>query len=254
MTFRLHSAAERPELIERRNSLHEAWPEFMHHDPVASANWDSLYERFGAFQFFLVESDDDTVVAEGNSLPVFVDLDELPLRGWDDVLERGAAAGEAPNVVTALQVLIDRRRQGSGLSRIMLEHMRKLALEHGFRELVAPVRPSLKAQYPLVPAERYAAWRTPAGLPFDPWLRTHARLGAAIVRVAPESMRIFGTLSEWEAWTGMAFPESGEYVVPGALVPITVDRERDEALYVEPNVWMLHSLEADSGVGEAPSR
>ena len=38
----------------------------------------------------------------------------------------------------------------------------------------------------------------------------------------------------------MAFPETGAYVVPGALVPVEIDRERDEGLYVEPNVWMVH--------------
>jgi hypothetical protein len=38
----------------------------------------------------------------------------------------------------------------------------------------------------------------------------------------------------------MAFPESGAYVVPGALVPIEIDRECDEGLYLEPNVWMVH--------------
>jgi hypothetical protein len=30
-------------------------------------------------------------------------------------------------------------------------------------------------------------------------------------------------------------------VVPDALVPVEIDRERDEGLYVEPNVWMVHS-------------
>jgi hypothetical protein len=49
-----------------------------------------------------------------------------------------------------------------------------------------------------------------------------------------------GTVTEWEEWTEMALPESGNYVVPGALVPITIDRERNEGAYVEPNVWMVH--------------
>ena len=40
----------------------------------------------------------------------------------------------------------------------------------------------------------------------------------------------------------MRFPVSGRYVVPGALVPITIDRRRDRGRYVEPNVWMLHPL------------
>jgi hypothetical protein len=28
--------------------------------------------------------------------------------------------------------------------------------------------------------------------------------------------------------------------VPGALVPVEVDHERDDGLYIEPNVWMVH--------------
>jgi len=54
-------------------------------------------------------------------------------------------------------------------------------------------------------------------------------------------MRVSGTVAEWEAWTEMALPASGAYVVPGALAPIQIDRERDEGVYVEPNVWMVHS-------------
>jgi hypothetical protein len=54
-------------------------------------------------------------------------------------------------------------------------------------------------------------------------------------------MRVTGSVVEWEEWTEMALPESGSYVVPGALVPIEIDRERDEGVYVEPNVWMVHS-------------
>ncbi len=40
----------------------------------------------------------------------------------------------------------------------------------------------------------------------------------------------------------MRFPESGQYIVPGALVPVEIDRENDTGRYVEPNVWMKHSL------------
>jgi hypothetical protein len=40
----------------------------------------------------------------------------------------------------------------------------------------------------------------------------------------------------------MEFPGSGHYVVPGALSPVRVDIERDEGLYVEPNLWVRHDL------------
>ena len=100
------------------------------------------------------------------------------------------------------------------------------------------MRPSLKHRYPLVPAERYIEWRREDGKLLDPWLRVHESAGARLVGVAPRSMRISGTVASWEEWTQMAFPESGTYIVPGALVPVEIDREGDEGVYVEPNVWI----------------
>jgi hypothetical protein len=55
-------------------------------------------------------------------------------------------------------------------------------------------------------------------------------------------MRIPGTRTEWETWTGLAFSTSGEYVVDGALAPVAFDAEDDQGVYIEPNVWMLHRL------------
>lgn len=242
MSLRFATASERPDLRERNGDLRSAWPTFMLQDPVSNPIWHLLYERFGEFQFFLVDESTGELAAEGNSIPVRLDVDELPERGWEEAIERGVAAAEPPTLVSALQVLVDRRRHGQGLSQVMLEEMTRIARAHGFADLVAPVRPSLKHLYPLVPIERFAAWTRPDGLPFDPWLRVHARLGATFERVCPLSMQIPGTVAEWEEWAGMSFPESGSYVVPGALVSVDVDLEADRVLYVEPNVWMRHRL------------
>jgi hypothetical protein len=40
----------------------------------------------------------------------------------------------------------------------------------------------------------------------------------------------------------MAFPESGDYVFPGGISPLAIDREADRGTYLEPNVWMIHDL------------
>ena len=88
--------------------------------------------------------------------------------------------------------------------------------------------------------ERYVSWRRLDGAHSRPLAETHERLGADIVTVASESVVVTGTVAEWEEWTEMALPESGAYVVAGALVPIEIDRERDAGVYVEPNVWMVH--------------
>ena len=71
-------------------------------------------------------------------------------------------------------------------------------------------------------------------------MRTHWRLGAETLRVIPRAMVIVGRVAEWEDWTAMRFPDSGDYVVPGALQPVRIDRDRDEGRYEDPNVWMKH--------------
>jgi GNAT superfamily N-acetyltransferase len=242
VSLRFFTYDERPDLEKERYPTLEAWPEFMLQDPVADRCWDLLYERFGGFQHFLYDDEAGEVVAEVNSLPVRVELDDLPDRGWEDVLQRGTASLEEPTAVSAISVAIRPGHHGQGLSRLCLERMRSVAGEHGFEHLVAPVRPNWKARYPLVPIERYIRWKTADGLPLDPWLRTHARLGAHIVRPCHEAMTIVGTVAEWSEWTGLAFPESGEYVVPGALTLVRIDLDADEGVYVEPNVWMHHRL------------
>jgi hypothetical protein len=53
-----------------------------------------------------------------------------------------------------------------------------------------------------------------------------------------------GSVSDWERWTGLWLPDSGEYVVRGAMNPVSIDRERDEGVLTEPNVWMVHAVQA----------
>jgi hypothetical protein len=94
----------------------------------------------------------------------------------------------------------------------------------------------------LLEIERYAQWRRPDGLLFDPWMRVHERLGADVLKPEPRSLRITGTVAEWEGWTAMTFSESGDYWFPSGLATVAIDRERDQGTYWEPNVWMRHAL------------
>ena len=223
-----------------------SWPAFMFHDPVANELWHYLQEEFAEYQF-AYRDEAGSLVAVGHTLPFHWEgpLEELPETGWDGVFRKVVddyRAKRAPNLLTAIEATVAPAHRGSGLSRTVIGEMRSIAEARGFKTLVAPVRPSLKSRYPTTPIERYVAWKQEDGFPFDPWLRTHARLGAKVVKIAHESMRIPGKVEEWESWTGMRFPESGEYIVPGALVPVRIDREKDEGIYVEPNVWMAHEV------------
>ena len=234
------SYAERPDLLARRDELGDAWDEFMYHDAVANVRWNGQYEAFPDLQLFLVD-EDDKLLAESNAVPVPFGPGELPDGGWDAALEQ-SFGGDPAQAVSAIAITIGVEQRGQGLSRTMLEGMSRAVAARGLSDLVAPVRPSQKHLYPLVPIERYVEWRRDDGKLFDAWLRTHEQAGAELIRVAPESMRITGSVADWESWTGLRFLDSGSYVVPGALVPVEIDRERDEGVYVEPNVWMHHKV------------
>jgi GNAT superfamily N-acetyltransferase len=219
------------------------WPQFMYHDPVLNRLFGRVIEEYPEFQFYAWDDEREEVVGVGNAIPAAWDgeVANLPDGGVDAVVEaRFADGAPTPTVLCALQILIAADYRGQGLSSRMIQRMGEISREQGLDRLIAPVRPNLKHRYPLAPIERYITWRRDDGTHVDPWLRTHERLGAEIVKVAPESMRVPGSVAEWEQWTEMAFPESGSYVVPGALVPVEIDRERDEGLYLEPNVWMVH--------------
>lgn len=225
-----------------------AWPEFMHHDPVARRHWRDLYDDFPQFQFALADPVSGEFVAVGGSVPLHWPRGPagLPEEGWDWALAQGAKdreLGRRPNLLCALFIVVPERARGAGVSPYAVRAMKVIAKGHGLSALVVPARPTLKCRYPLTTMERYVAWTTGEGLPFDPWLRVHARLGAEILGPCLRSMTITGTVAEWERWTGMRFPESGRYVLPEALVPVSIDREADTGTYVEPNVWLKHELD-----------
>jgi hypothetical protein len=236
------TVAERPDLAEpawERTS--DTFPEYNNHGDVLNVYWGGLTEEQPEFQFHLV-GDDDEILARARSIPLRWDgtIDDLPA-GIDGAIARGFDEGGA-NVLCALVIMIPRDLQGRGLSASALEAMSDIARRHGLASLIAPVRPSWKERYPLVPIERYASWRRPDGLLFDPWLRVHERLGATVLKPEPRSLRITGTVGEWEEWTALAFPESGDYWFPQGLATVAIDRDADRGRYWEPNVWMRHAL------------
>lgn len=240
--------AGRPDLVDAAEALVDAgWPAFMSADPVEVRCWDRLAVEVPELQVVLLDPWRDVPVAVGNAVPFAWDGDDasLPDDGWDHVLSHGVDGGpgaSATAAASALAVTIDPAQRGRGLSRLVLEALRAAAAARGCADLVAPVRPNHKARHPLVPMEEYVTWVDDRGRPFDPWLRVHTRLGATVVGTCPRSMTIPGTLAEWAAWTGLRPAGDGPHVVPGALVPVEVDRAAGIATYVEPNVWVRHRL------------
>jgi len=247
-TFKTFTLRERPELEDELERLaQEGWPRFMlQSDELGLGRyWPKLFSDFADWQFVVCDSF-DRVVGCGHSVPFVWDGTPADLpESIAEILERAArvrASLVKPTALSALAALVGVTHRGQGLSRVILETMRGMAAQWKLDAVVAPVRPTLKSSYPLTPMARYVQWTDGEGLPLDPWMRVHARMGADVVRVIPRAMVIAGPVGQWEAWTDMRFPDSGSYVVPGALQPVSIDRERDEGRYEDPNVWMTHRL------------
>ena len=230
-----------------RGLTKEVWPEFMMHDSVANENWRELFDRFSEYQLALYDTKNHRVAGMGNSFPLRWDdqFEGLPEGGWDWAFQEAVhhhKQGIQPNVHCAIQIVVRPDYRSQGLSMTMVQAVRALTKSQGLKSLIIPLRPSEKHKYPLASLDDYITWKTEQGLPFDAWLRVHLRAGARIVKVCHESKTIRGTCAEWEQWTGLKFPQSGDYLIAGALNPIEVNIEQDEGIYIEPNVWIVHEV------------
>ena len=128
--------------------------------------------------------------------------------------------------------------RGRNLAERLVQAMRRMASLHNLRRFIAPLRPTQKNRYPLMPIEQYLQWRRPDGTPFDAWLRVQTRLGAHILGAAERSIVIQAPLPQWSDWTGLQFPYSGRYIVPDAAVPLDVDVEQQLGTLVSPSIWI----------------
>ena len=237
--------SERPELWDSISDLSdEVWPEYNTHGQTLNYYWNQLYDVFPDWQFVLYDPGEAVVLAEGHTVPLAWDGTDPGLGPGIDATVAAAfelhAAGGQPTAVSALAAKIPPRHQGKRLAAVMLKAMAGLARDAGLDHLIAPVRPSYKDRYPTIPIERYAHWTRADGTPFDPWIRTHLRLGARIGPAIPHSLHITGTVAEWESWTQMQFPETDDYVFPAGLATVHIDRDKDLGEYWEPNIWIIH--------------
>ncbi len=238
-----YTAEERPDLWQRAHAdLDGVWPEYNHHGLHSHRYFGVLFPTYSTLQILFVDRRSDALVARARTIPFCWDgtLDDLP-HGIDAVGLGVLDDLGQPTALAALAAEVNPGYQGIGLSSLVINAMVMVARSAVLAPLVAPVRPKWKERYPLIPIERYAAWQREDGLPFDPWIRVHVRLGGSVLRSEPRSMEITAPVADWEAWTGMRFPEDGSFVFPGGLAPLTVAGGIGQ--YWEPNVWVVHEVQ-----------
>lgn len=243
---------------------------------LPDGGWDTIVSR-GMRQYF---------VREG--LP----LSSLPFLTKDQEQDwMTCQTAKRPNALSALSITVRADRRRLGLAERLIEMMKQAAKEENLQVLVAPLRPTRKSEFPFIPMKNYASWtQTKAALPrnlsassssqrdeismkadhdhgakqklpFDPWLRKHVCLGGRILKIAPSSMIVQGSVTEWQTWTGIDIhhlvrethtkdlkkeEESNrmylETPIAGGLVPLRVYVGEKTCTYIEPNVWLYHEV------------
>jgi len=199
--------ADRPDLLDRRYEelTRPTFPEYMNHNEPGGRYWSRLYTDFPDFQVALVDGNE--LLAEAHAIPLPWDgsLDDPP-SGWDEGFERGMTSNRTRTALMAIAISVAPERQGQQLSSRMIQTFTDNARAAGLTSVIAPVRPTWKERYPLIPIERYVNWRRGDGSHFDPWIRVHERVDGEILASAPESMTIRLPVAEWQELTGMDFP------------------------------------------------
>ncbi|WP_218920627.1 Long-chain-fatty-acid--CoA ligase [Lentzea guizhouensis] len=217
------------------------WPLFVLKDPVSNQYREAVQRYFPQYDVLVVDGDDVLANAVAVALRWDGSVAGLPEGGYDGAIVRSVReheSGVEPDTLCVLAATVHGDRAGQGLAGVVLTALRERAVSHGLHRVVVPVRPMLKASYPLTSMADFATWTREDGLHLDPWIRTHQRLGATIVGPAERSMVVTGTAAEWQKWTGMRFPQSGEYVVPGGLDLVRF--QDGQGVYEETNLWMRH--------------
>ncbi len=236
-------AQDRPDLEQKAaDAFRQLWPEFIFHDDLSRRYMPRVQEYFRSYDILLL--DGGNVVAGGWGVPLHWDgtVSDLP-GGYDHALVRAVEGHEndqRANAFSFMAAAVAKLHEKQGLAVAVLTELIARARADGIEQVIAPVRPTWKHRHPHVPMIEYATWVRKDGMSVDPWIRTHQRMGATILAPAPESMLVEGTVAEWEEWTDLVFPVTGDYVVPDALNVLHVDREADRATYREENLWVQH--------------
>ena len=219
------TAAERPDLTERADFAGAVWPEYNLHGDVMNAHWPRLGSEFADFQFVLADADED-VVAQGHTIPCRWDGTAEGLPGGIDGVIATGAADRGEHGVGARRARAA-RPPGPGARPRRARDDGRACRRHGLGNLIAPVRPSPRSATRSSRSSATPPGRAPTGCRSTPGCASTRGSAGGSCAPSRESLRITGTVAEWESWTGLALPESGVYVFPHGLAPLAVDREDD---------------------------
>lgn len=241
MSIKTVSLKDDPSLYGRINELEtEAFAEYLSEEPTWEKCFPKILETFPEYQLFFIDENTDELLALSNQVPFYWDGDAQTLPGYNDLLQGcldEAESGVEPTALCGIMAITSNDHKARGLSEYIFSGIKNLTEKYKLEHCLSPLRPTLKHLYPNFSIEQYISWKDASGRPFDPWLRSGQRANITFIGIAYNSIAITDTVTQWEKWTNMKFPVSGEYIIPDGHQLLQVDVENDTASYAEHHVW-----------------
>src|SRR3989344_5404531 len=163
--------------------------------------------------------------------------------GWRYALNAYYRDGQA-NCLCLLSANVNPEFRSLKFSYALIQAAKEIATSLKLTCVLAPVRPTQKSQFPSMPIAEYLEKKSVNGEIYDPWLRTHEKLGGEILNICSESVLVKASLNKWQEWLGVTVLSSS-FVPEMGLVPVLVDQKKNVGIYSEPNIWVRYKIDSE---------
>lgn len=248
MGLSIRSFAEDSTLKTRLGELEDnSFPAYLNEEPVWLATQEAILTDFARYHFFVIDDDTGKAAAVSVNVPLAWNGQSSSLPGYNELLEltlEQAREGRTPTALVGILGAVSPDFRGQGVTELFYQGAAAILARHSIGSYLSPVRPSNKQLYPNFTMEEFLSWRTPDGGLVDPWLNHFKGMGATELGIAHDAITLSAPIEQWTAWTGMLFPVSGDYVIPGGHRMLRVDVDAGTARYGEDHLWYQIPLEA----------
>lgn len=224
--------------------------------PWLAASMDSLAERSQVFQEgqIVLMGLGNLPLASLSTNRIFWDGNRGTLPTWDDVAGDPTTYEKTyipnGNTLVLMSMNVTPTQQGKGLTKIMLEHMGKVAQKIGIQYVIGSFRPSEFGKFKAIPGNAESDFgdycnltREEDGLPKDAWIRSLTRNGMKPLAVDRNAMTVPVSLDEFIQIMNSGYNQGmWQEVAPdiwecGEVGRWIIDRNLEKAIYKESNLW-----------------
>jgi hypothetical protein len=232
---------------ETSNLTAKVWPRYLieksdieePQEPTSLSD-EELSKRFRLWG--IRQKSDSKLVAFASAVLISVDPNAVsyPYDGWRFAFNSYYRGGEV-NCLCLMSANVDPEFRSLKFSSALIRAAKEIAKSLNLSCVLAPVRPTQKSQFPTMLIAEYVEMKTIQGEIYDPWLRTHYKLGGEVLNICSESVLVKASLKKWQEWLGTT-DLSSPFVPELGLVPLIVDQQKNIGIYAEPNIWIRYKI------------